>query len=81
MKQMKPYHIRWAPALLDADLHAQLVKSAPRGGDGDSGETDRHKFTGKVIGDLTDSIVRMAASQIDLPPTLRAFHRKKMLGK
>ncbi len=61
------FHIRWAPALLDAQLHAQLVKSAPGAVMVASGETDRHKFTGKVIGDLTDSIVRMAASQIDLP--------------
>ena len=61
------FHIRWSPALLDAQLHAQLVKSTPGAVMVASGETDRHKFTGKVIGDLTDSIVRMAASQIDLP--------------
>ncbi len=75
------FHIRWAPALLDADLHAQLVKSAPGAVMVTSGETDRHKFTGKVIGDLTDSIVRMAASQIDLPPTPSSLSSKEDVGE
>ena len=75
------FHVRWAPALLDAELHAQLVKSAPGAVMVTSGETDRHKFTGKVIGDLTDSIVRMAASQIDLPPTPPNLSSKEDVGE
>jgi len=75
------FHVRWAPALLDAELHAQLVKSAPGAVMVTSGETDRHKFTGKVIGDLTDSIVRMAASQIDLPPTPPTLSSKEDVGE
>ncbi|MDG2301599.1 MAG: SNF2-related protein, partial [Acidimicrobiales bacterium] len=75
------FHIRWAPALLDAQLHAQLVKSAPGAVMVASGETDRHKFTGKVISDLTDSIVRMAASQIELPPTPSTLLSKEDVGE
>ena len=75
------FHIRWAPALLDAQLHAQLVKSTPGAVMVASGETDRHKFTGKVISDLTDSIVRMAASQIDLPPAPPNIGSKEDVGE
>ncbi|MBG02174.1 MAG: hypothetical protein CL470_07885 [Acidimicrobiaceae bacterium] len=75
------FHIRWSPALLDANLHAQIVKSAPGAAMIASGETDRHKFTGKVIGDLTDSIVRMAASQVDLPNSPGSITSKEDVGE
>lgn len=75
------FHIRWAPALLDADLHGKLVQSAPGAVMIASGETDRHKFTGKVIGDLTDSIVRMAASQVELPSPPSTLISKEDVGE
>ncbi len=61
------FHIRWAPALIDISAHADLVSSTPGAAMVACEETDRHRFVGKVLADLTDSIVRMAASQVDLP--------------
>ena len=61
------FHVRWAPALIDINSHAALVSSTPGAAMAACDETDRHRFVGKVLSDLTDSIVRMAASQVDLP--------------
>ena len=61
------FHVRWAPALIDLNSHASLVSSTPGAAMVACEETDRHRFVGKVLADLTDSIVRMAASQVDLP--------------
>ena len=61
------FHIRWSPALIDLDLHAALVASTPSAVMLACDETDRHRFVGKVLSDLTDSIVRMAAGQVKLP--------------
>ena len=61
------FHVRWSPALIDLDAHAALVASTPSAVMLACDETDRHRFVGKVLSDLTDSIVRMAAGQVKLP--------------
>lgn len=61
------FHVRWSPALIDLESHAALVSSTPSAVMVACDETDRHRFLGKVLSDLTDAIVRMAASQVKLP--------------
>ena len=61
------FHVRWSPALIDLDAHAALVASTPSAVMLACDETDRHRFVGKVLSDLADSIVRMAAGQVKLP--------------
>ena len=75
------FHVRWAPALINLSSHTALVSSTPGAALIACDETDRHRFVGKVLTDLTDSIVRMAASQVDLPYTPSDIKSKEDFGE
>ena len=75
------FHVRWAPALINLSSHTALVSSTPGAALVACDETDRHRFVGKVLTDLTDSIVRMAASQVDLPYTPSDIKSKEDFGE
>lgn len=75
------FHVRWAPALINLSSHTALVSSTPGAALIACDETDRHRFVGKVLADLTDSIVRMAASQVDLPYTPSDIKSKEDFGE
>ena len=75
------FHIRWSPALIDLEAHTALVSSTPSAVMIACDETDRHRFVGKVLSDLTDSIVRMAASQVKLPYTPPEVKTKEDFGE
>ncbi|MFV2039152.1 MAG: DEAD/DEAH box helicase, partial [Acidimicrobiales bacterium] len=61
------YHVRWAPTLVSPSRLAGLVDSVPGAAMACQQDQDRRKFAMSVVSDLADSIVRMAASQLDVP--------------
>ncbi len=61
------YHVRWVPMLVDPDRLTGLVDAVPGTSMACQQDQDRRKFAMQVITDLADSIVRTAASQLDVP--------------
>ncbi len=61
------YSIRWHPALIDPEMLAGLVDAVPGTAMACQQDQDRRKFAASVLADLADSIVRTAATQLEVP--------------
>jgi len=64
---MATFHVRWVPALVDADVLQGLVDALPGAAMVCAPHRDRPAFAAAVLSDLADAIVRTAAGQLDLP--------------
>ncbi len=74
---LSTFSVRWQPALIDPDMLTGLVDAVPGAAMACQQDQDRRKFAGSVLTDLVDSIVRTAASQLEVPaappdPTTRS---------
>ncbi len=61
------FSVRWLPGLIDQDLLSGLVDSVPRATMVGQQRQEPLAFTTAVMGDVTNTIVRMAAAQVDMP--------------
>ena len=61
------FSVRWLPGLIEADHLAQLVKSVPGAAMVGQQRQEGLAFTTAVMGDVTNQVVRMAASQVEVP--------------
>ncbi len=61
------FSVRWLPGLIDAEHLAQLVKSVPGAAMVGQQRQEGLAFTTAVMGDVTNQVVRMAASQVEVP--------------
>ena len=61
------FSVRWLPGLIDQALLAGLVDSVPRAAMVGQQRQEPLAFTTAVMGDITNTIVRMAAAQVDMP--------------
>lgn len=71
------YSVRWLPGLIDADVLKQLTDTVPGAAMVGQQRQEPLAFTTAVMGDVTNTIVRMAAAQVELPappPEVRDRH-------
>ena len=61
------FSVRWLPGLIDSDHLAQLVASVPGAAMVGQQRQEALAFTTAVMGDVTNQVVRMAASQVEVP--------------
>ncbi|MFT7473325.1 MAG: hypothetical protein ACI81L_000240 [Verrucomicrobiales bacterium] len=61
------FSVRWLPGLIEADHLQALVASVPGTAMVGQQRQEGLSFTTAVMGDITNQIVRMAASQVDVP--------------
>ena len=61
------FSVRWLPGLIEADHLAQLVASVPGAAMVGQQRQEALAFTTAVMGDVTNQIVKMAASQVEVP--------------
>ncbi len=61
------FSVRWLPGLIDADHLSQLVASVPGAAMVGQQRQEGLAFTTAVMGDVTNQIVKMAASQVEVP--------------
>lgn len=61
------FSVRWLPGLIDPDHLAQLVASVPGAAMVGQQRQEALAFTTAVMGDVTNQVVRMAASQVEVP--------------
>lgn len=61
------FSVRWLPGLIDSEVLATLVKSVPGAAMVGQQRQEPLAFTTAVMGDVTNTIVRMAAAQAELP--------------
>ena len=61
------FSVRWLPGLIDSDHLAQLVKSVPGAAMVGQQRQEALAFTTAVMGDVTNQVVSMAASQVEVP--------------
>ena len=61
------FSVRWLPGLIDADHLAMLISSVPGAAMVGQQRQEALAFTTAVMGDVTNQVVRMAASQVEVP--------------
>ena len=61
------FSVRWLPGLIEPDVLAQLIASVPGAAMVGQQRQEPLAFTTAVMGDVTNTIVRMAAAQVDMP--------------
>ncbi|MDW3177319.1 MAG: DEAD/DEAH box helicase [Acidimicrobiia bacterium] len=61
------FSVRWLPGLIDSDHLASLVSSVPGAAMVGQQRQEPLSFTTAVMGDITNTIVHTAASQVDVP--------------
>ena len=61
------FSVRWLPGLIDSDHLAQLVASVPGAAMVGQQRQEALAFTTAVMGDVTNQVVKMAASQVEVP--------------
>ncbi|MEM9203163.1 MAG: DEAD/DEAH box helicase [Actinomycetota bacterium] len=61
------FRLRWVPAIVDPDRLAALAAAVPGAAMAGAREQEKTKFTLAAIGDLTDAIVSVGASQLEMP--------------
>ena len=61
------FSVRWLPGLIEADHLAKLVASVPGAAMVGQQRQEPLAFTAAVMGDVTNQIVKMAASQVEVP--------------
>ena len=66
-KGMSNYSVRWLPGLINADVLKQLTDTVPGSAMVGQQRQEPLAFTTAVMGDVTNTIVRMAAAQVELP--------------
>ncbi len=75
------FRVRWVPALIDESRLATLIASVPGAAMAASREQERKKFTMAALTDLTDAIVCVAASQLEMPAAPPLIETRADLGE
>ena len=61
------FSVRWLPGLIDSDVLTKLIATVPGAAMVGQQRQEPLAFTTAVMGDVTNTITRMAAAQADLP--------------
>ncbi len=75
------FSVRWLPGLIDSDHLKQLVDSVPGAAMVGQQRQEALSFTTAVMGNITNQIVRMAASQVDMPAPPPEVHDRNDISE
>lgn len=64
---LSTYSVRWLPGLIEPEILNQLIATVPGAAMVGQQRQEPLAFTTAVMGDVTNTIVRMAAAQVELP--------------